>query len=303
MKPCPVCNTKVEDLYTGLCPNQDCTWEFEFVSEMSPEVQRRYEEKLRRAKAAYAGMRSGEKPPPKKEIDKNSNKPPVEWVSIPAGTFTMGSQAGEVGRFDDETQHQVTLSAFSMSKCEITFDQYDAFCSATYRRKLDDAGWGRGRRPVINVSWKDVTAFARWMGCRLPTEAEWEYACRAGTTTPFNTGSNLTTDQANYDGNYSYNGNAKGQYREKTTPVGSFPPNYWGLYDMHGNVWEWCSDRYGDYLTLAQTNPQGPSSGSDHVIRGGSWDSYAQYCRNASRGSHPPGHRRNYLGFRLVSPG
>ena len=297
MKPCPVCNTEVEDLYTGLCPNQDCTWEFELFSEMTPEVLRRYEEKLRRAKAAFTAMNSGEKPTPEEEIDKNSNKPPVEWVSIPAGTFTMGSPAGEVGRFDDETQHQVTLSAFRMSKYEVTFDQYDAFCAATGRSKPDDEGWGRGRRPVINVSWEDATAFADWMGCRLPTEAEWEYACRAGTTTPFYTGNNLTTNQANYDGNYPYNGNAKGQYREKTTPVGSFPPSAWGLYDMHGNVWEWCSDWYGAYPTQAQTNPQGPSTSSLRVYRGGSWNYDAQYCRSANRFYYTPDYRNFNLGF------
>ena len=302
MKPCPVCNTKVEDLYTGLCPNQDCTWEFELFSEMTPEVLRRYEEKLRRAKAAFAGMNSGEKPTPEKEIDNKSNKPPVEWVSVPAGTFTMGSPESEVDRFSDETQHQVTLSAFRMSKYEVTFDQYDAFCASTGRNKPGDEGWGRGRRPVINVSWEDATAFADWMGCRLPTEAEWEYACRAGTTTPFNTGNNLTTDQANYDGRYPYNGNTKGKYQGKTMPVGSYTPNAWGLYDMHGNVWEWCSDWYGNYPKVAQTNPQGPSTSSYRVFRGGSWDFNAQICRSANRDFSTPDNRYDDIGFRLVSP-
>lgn len=219
-------------------------------------------------------------------------KPTIEWANIPAGSFTMGSPTSEVSIDSDETQHQVTLSAFKMSKHEITFEQYDLFCAATGRSKPSDEGWGRGNRPVINVSWDDATAFAEWMGCRLPTEAEWEYAARAGTTTPFSTGNNLTTTQANYDGNYPYNNNAKGEYRQKTMPVGSFAANAYGLFDMHGNVWEWCSDWYGDYSTSAQTNPKGASSGSHRVRRGGSWLNDASACR-AARRSGTPGDRNS----------
>ena len=231
-----------------------------------------------------------------------TNNVTIEWATIPAGTFTMGSPATEVNREDNETQHQVTLSGFKMSKYEVTFEQYDAFCVATKREKPADEDWGRGQRPVINVSWDDASAFATWMKCRLPTEAEWEYACRAGSSTPFNTGNNLSTSQANYNGNYPYNNNAKGIYLEKTKEVGSFAPNAWGLYDMHGNVWEWCGDWYAAYQSTAQTNPTGPSEGSDRVFRGGSWDNRALYCRTAYRLNFNPDYRDNIIGFRLVCP-
>lgn len=230
-------------------------------------------------------------------------KPTIEWVFIPAGTFTMGSPESEVNRCDEEVQHKVTLSAFKMSKYAVTFEQYDMFCEATGREKPHDAGWGRGKRPVINVDWDDAVAFADWMGCRLPTEAEWEYACRAGTTTPFNTGNNLTTSHANYNGQYPYNGNDYGEYREKTLPVGSFAPNAWGLYDMHGNVWEWCSDLYGKYSETNQTNPTGPEkapfSFPFRVVRGGTWFTSACDCRSAYRNFATPDYRF-FVGFRLV---
>ena len=223
----------------------------------------------------------------------------IEWISIPAGTFTMGSPASEVNHESNETQYQVTLPAFKMSKNEITFAQYDVFCEKTGREKPSDSGWDRGTRPIINVSWDDATAFATWMGCRLPSEAEWEYACRAGNTSPFNTGSNLTTDQANYNGNNPYDNNSTGNYIQKTMPVGSYSPNSWGLNDMHGNVREWCSDWYGNYPSSSQTNPTGVSSGSSRVFRGGSWDSGARDCRSANRNDGVPSFRYS-VGFRLV---
>lgn len=233
---------------------------------------------------------------------KAQTKPIIDWVSIPAGTFTMGSPEGEVGRSKNEAQHQVTVSAFMMSKYEITFEQYDLFCSATGRKKPDDEGWGRGKRPVINVSWEDATDFADWMGCRLPTEAEWEFAARGGTSTPFNTGNNLTTLQANYDGNNPYNNNSKGEYRKQTIPVGNFEANAYGLFDMHGNVWEWCSDLYGAYPTSPQIDPKGAISGKTRVRRGGGWNDYARRCRSAYRDNVIPSYSDYSIGIRLVKP-
>jgi formylglycine-generating enzyme required for sulfatase activity len=171
--------------------------------------------------------------------------------------------------------------------------------------------------PVEAVSWDDAQEFIEKLNLdsarltavgepsrtyRLPTEAEWEYACRAGTTTPFYFGKCLSADEANYDGNYPLEGCPKGEYRKKTTPVKIFPSNAWGLYDMHGNVWELCQDWYGDYASGSVTDPIGPSSGSDRVLRGGCWISSAQHCRSAYRGRLSPGLRNYDLGFRLVLP-
>ena len=231
--------------------------------------------------------------PEAKNTEKNTvnrvskkNKPIIEFVDIPAGTFTMGSPSSEKGRQDDEIEHQVTLSAYKMSKYPVTFEQYDLFCEITGRTK--PRGRIRGNRPVSMVTWYDAAAFAEWMSCRLPTEAEWEYAARANTTTPFYTGDSLTSEQANFKS-------------KNPLPVGSFPPNAFGLYDMHGNIWEWCSDWYGEYDINDTLNPKGPDKGTRKVDRGGAWYDPAWRCRSAYRaGGDPPGNWGTGMSFRLV---
>ncbi len=243
----------------------------------------------------------------------------IDMVFIKGGTFMMGSPSSEVNRGDDEYQHSVTLSDFYMGKYEVTYEQYDAFCNSTGRSKPSDNGWGRGSRPVTNVSWNDAVAYCEWFSkksgktYRLPTEAEWEYACRAvassasATSTPFNTGNCLNSSQANYRWDNPYNrcSNSNTTPLIKTMPVGSYSPNTWGLYDMHGNVWEWCSDWYSAdyYKSSPQNNPKGPTTAQSYrVLRGGSWYYYAQRCRSAYRSNYTPDNRNYCMGFRLVSP-
>jgi formylglycine-generating enzyme required for sulfatase activity len=231
----------------------------------------------------------------------STNADGIEMVFVKGGTFTMGCTSEQSNCFDNEkTIHQVTLSDFQIGKYEVTQKQWQFIMGSNPCIFKGD------NLPVENVSWNDLQEFIQKLNqktgktYRLPTEAEWEYACRAGTSTPFYTGNNLTTSQANYDGNYPYNNNPKGEYRAKTIPVGSFAPNAWGLYDMHGNVWEWCNDWYGNYSSGSQSNPQGASSGSSRVLRGGSWDFIARRCRSASRNDYAPGIRSGNIGFRLA---
>ena len=189
-------------------------------------------------------------------------------VVIPSGSFQMGSPAGEPRRDgDEEPVHEVMLYPFAMGRTQVTFDQYDRFAKATGRKKPYDRGWGRGERPVIHVSWQDATAYAAWLSdqtgqsYRLPTEAEWEYAARVGTSTPFWTGDCIHTDQANYNGNYyDYNGCGArtGMWRKQTVPAGSLPANPWGLHETAGNVWEWTQDCWhGSYQGAPSTAAPG----------------------------------------------
>ncbi|KPA18271.1 membrane protein containing Sulphatase-modifying factor domain protein [Candidatus Magnetomorum sp. HK-1] len=242
----------------------------------------------------------------------------MEFVWVPKGCFMMGSPENEVDRDSDETLHKVCVDGFWMGRYEVTVKQYSIFVSKTqYKSNYKNDFFCKGfttpdfsqedNHPVACISWHDAKAFGDWLSentkasyqFRLPTEAEWEYACRAGTQTPFYFGENINPDIVNYDGNYPYRNAKKGLYREKTMPVGNFPANVFGLFDMHGNVWEWCMDWYGDYSDISVTNPGGPSSGSDRVKRGGSWNSSAQYCRSAQRHYNSPGSRHSSIGLRL----
>lgn len=235
-----------------------------------------------------------------------------EMVVIPSGSFTMGSPSNEVGRSDQEGPRRDVRIArpFAIGRYEVTFTEWDACAAAGYcTRGVDDAGWGRGARPVINVSWDDVQAFLRWMNSkvdgnpyRLPSEAEWEYAARAGSNTAFWWGNRISPDQANYYGTIAYNNGPTGVYREQTLPVGSFAANPFGLFDVHGNVWEWVQDCYVDSYAGGPTDGSARSSSgcSLRVLRGGSWVSNPGNLRSADRGWNWPGFRNWFFGFRLA---
>jgi formylglycine-generating enzyme required for sulfatase activity len=237
---------------------------------------------------------------------------PMELIRIPAGTFTMGSPSGELSRNSDETEHAVTLTQdFYLGKTEVTQQQWLAIQPLPWPGTAPSAGFGLGDNyPAYNVSYNDIGSWMTALNTHvtepgtfsLPTEAQWEYACRAGTTTRFNFGdgfaSNETSDTAGgrgdnmwFTGNNSPNG---------TKAVGQKPANAWGLHDMHGNVWEWCSDWYGTYPGTV-TDPTGPVSGSVRVFRGGSWVNSAQGCRSARRGNGNPTLRGDGLGFRVLA--
>ena len=232
----------------------------------------------------------------------------------------MGSPAGEHKRAPDERQHRVTISRdFLLGVTEITQGQWESVMgsSPSYFNGCDDC-------PVEDVSWYDVLVYCNalsvreglepaytingtsvgWnrsaLGYRLPTESEWEYACRSGTSSPFSFGNDINPSQVNYDGRYPYRERRKGRYGNRTVDAGSLPANAWGLREMHGNVREWCWDWYAEHPGGAVTDPAGPVAGSGRVLRGGFWSSGAQYCRSAYRNWSAPDRRSQALGFRLA---
>ncbi|MEG3898463.1 MULTISPECIES: formylglycine-generating enzyme family protein [unclassified Microcoleus] len=230
----------------------------------------------------------------------------LEMVYIPGGTFMMGSPATESGRSETESpQHQVTVPAFYAGKYPITQAQYEVVMGNNPSEFMGE------KLPVENVSWNEAVEFCRQLSektgkiYRLLSEAEWEYACRAGTTTPFYFGETTTTDLVNYHAYHPYGAAPRGLYRGKTMDVGSFEPNAFGLYDMHGEVWEWCSDKRHHNYDGAPTNGSSWESETTYeirVLRGGSWNYYAVHCRAASRKSYSAGFALSYsnCGFRVA---
>lgn len=264
---------------------------------------------------------------PKKAPPKNfTNSLGMKFVWIPPGSFVMGSPKDELEKgspmenenrmgmkkligqdlFEDmekkETrQHKVTLTkGFYMGVYTVTQEQWQAVMGNNPSHFK-----GEKNLPVENVSWDKCQEFVKKLRekdtkpYRLPTEAEWEYSCRAGTKTAFYFGDTISTDQANYDGTHTYGDGGKGVYRKKTMPVGSFPANPWGLYDMHGNVWQFCQDWYGDYPQEDVVDPQGPDKGNSRVARGGSWGNTPHQARSAHRGSADPMTRGTNDGLRV----
>jgi eukaryotic-like serine/threonine-protein kinase len=228
----------------------------------------------------------------------------LEMVEIPAGDFMMGSPMGELERFDNEgPQHRVNIAGFFMGRFAVTQAQWKAMMGSNL------SGFKGENHPVAYVDWNDAQAFCKKLSqltgrtYRLPSEAEWEYACRAGTTTPFHFGPTITPELANYNGEYSYGSGPKGQYRRQTTPVGSFAANGFGLHDMHGNVWEWCLDHWHDNYNGAPTDGRvwvENGNSSSRVSRSGSGFFKPSSCRSTSRNwLHPLG-RGPENGFRLV---
>ncbi|MGH9443731.1 MAG: formylglycine-generating enzyme family protein [Thermoanaerobaculia bacterium] len=223
----------------------------------------------------------------------------IALVHIPPGTFAMGSAPGEPGRQPDESLHRVTISrGFWLGTTEVTQAQWTRIMGANPSRFS-----GCPRCPVESVTWFDVRKFLERLnekvggGFRLPTEAEWEYACRTGEGSE---AERIDDANANFDARYPLRGGRPGRYLGRPVPVGSFPADRRGIFDMHGNVWEWCSDGYGAYPTHDVTDPVGPASAEKKVIRGGSWYFDAASCRCSARYSHASSDKGFSVGFRLA---
>jgi sulfatase modifying factor 1 len=225
----------------------------------------------------------------KMKFDTITGKDGAPMARIPAGEFVMGAQEGR-GENDEFPRHKVYVDEFYMDQYEVTVSRYKKFCEATERKMPEQMQQSGDDFPVINVTWFDAAAYAAFYGERLPTEAEWEKACRAGTDMDFYFGDLLDKDEANF--------NSKGPVK-----VGSYQPNAYGLYDMHGNVYEWCNDWFSDsyYQSSPYKNPKGPETGKNKVMRGGGWNNfYPSNCRSANREWFLPETAHKITGFRCV---
>ncbi len=266
--------------------------------------------------AALAGLPIQERVFPL-ELPRIPRWPAAEMLAIPPGQFLMGAADDEEGAWNDEfPRHEVRIEyVVALGRRPVTFAEWRAALHAGARLHApDDRGWGAGARPVMRVSWEDAKAYCHWLNCelglvgrrdayRLPSEAEWEYACRAGTTSPFHFGATVSTAQANFDGAATYGACVASEPRKQTTPVGSFPPNDFGLYDMHGNVWEWCEDPWhDDYLGAPADGSVWRTGGDDslRVLRGGSWGNGPHFLRCAYRSANLPTGRSIGIGLRLA---
>ena len=221
------------------------------------------------------------------------------FLTIPVGEFTMGSPASEAWRFVDELSHRVRITrAFQLHRYPVTHLAYELFDPGhlAHRGIFSKTN----EHPAEYMTWYDAWCFAKWAGCELPTEAQWEYGCRAGTKTPFHFGSISDGTQSNVDGRQPYGTSDGGPFRHDSSPVGNYRANSWGLYDMHGNVWEWCGDWYGEYAEVPVANQVGPETGEFRVRRGGSYSVLAGHSRAAKRGTYLPGTRGFGGGFRLA---
>lgn len=226
-----------------------------------------------------------------------------EMVELPLGEFIMGSPDGDrLALARERPQHLVSIAyRFALSRHTVTFEQYDIFCKQTNRREPQDEGWGRGRRPVINVGWQDAQDYISWLSgvtgklYRLPSEAEWEFGCRAGTTTLYNVGNNFTEEHGKFGGRTI-----------GTSEVGAYAPNAWGLYDMHGNVWEWVEDVWHQNYVGAPTDGSAWSGEQQvtrpcrRVCRGGCWKIFPLVLRSAYRLRGKPSYGSRTLGFRVA---
>jgi formylglycine-generating enzyme required for sulfatase activity len=270
---------------------------------------------------------AGDSAPPTRAAPSFTNTIGMKFVRIASGEFMMGSPDSEKGRFRGETQHKVTLThSFMMGTTPVTQAQWKAVMGTTVAKQRDKENKkailvGEGDvLPMYYVSWNEAVEFCKKLSrteakrYRLPTEAEWEYSCRAGTKGPYG-GTGILDDMGWFgdnsgdqriDSNDFYNKDPKHydsrvvtEFRCRPHPVGEKKPNAWGLYDMHGNVWEWCNDFMGDYSVEPVSDPAGPQQGADRILRGGAWNVRPAACRSAFRHKHAPDSRNHYIGFRV----